>query len=133
MCVRFPFLRPKVGYFGQYCWYRSIPTGWRKAFGIQLCKEIKSALKRHNCNNFVITDVKEKFGTLNIYSYGTPKEVNDILFKYEYISGHTCIVCGRIATKRSTGYILPYCNACVPNDCICQDYYKDYDFYGWSN
>lgn len=133
MIIRFPFLRPKVGYFGQYCWYRNIPIGWRKAFGIQLCKEIKSALKRSKCDYFVITDVKEKWGELQIYCYGSPEEVDDIIHKYEYISSHTCIECGRIATKRSQGYILPYCDDCGKSDYKYDIYYKDYSFYGWKS
>lgn len=135
MIIRFPFLRPKIGYFGQYCWYRSIPIGWRKAFGIQLCKEIKSALKRSRYKNdeFVITDIKEKFGELRIYEAGAPKEVDDIIHKYEYISSNTCIKCGRIATRHSKGYILPYCDNCHDNQIAFSHYYKDYDFYGWKN
>lgn len=131
MCIRFPFLRPKTGYFGQYCWYNSIPKGWRQAFGIQLCKEIKQSLKRNNCNNFIITDVKEKWGSLYIYEIGAPIEVCDIIHKYEYISSHTCIECGRIATRRSQEYILPYCDNCNSSYYQSYDkYYKDYDFYG---
>lgn len=129
MIARFPFLRPKICYLGKYCWYRNIPTGWRKAFGIQLCKEIKESLKRSQCN-FTITDVKEKFGALNIYSYGASDEIQDIINKYEYISAHTCIECGRIATRRSQGYILPYCNNCSGNHIGYSEYYKDYSFYG---
>jgi hypothetical protein len=133
MIVRFPFLRPKIGYFGQYNWYRCIPIGWRKSFGIQLCKEIKQALKRYPNNEFIITDIKEKYGSLNIYEYGSPDEVHDIINKYEYISAHTCIECGRIATRRSKGYILPYCNDCEGQHVSGYDeYYKDYSFYGWT-
>jgi hypothetical protein len=132
MIVRFSFLRPKIGYFGKYNWYRNIPIGWRKAFGIQMCKEIKQSLKRNPNNKFVITDVKEKFGALNIYEYGSPDEVHDIINKYEYISSHTCIECGRIATRRSQGYILPYCNDCHGNHIGYNEYYKDYSFYGWT-
>lgn len=135
MIIRFPFLRPKIGYFGQYCWYRSIPIGWRKAFGIQLCKEIKQALKRNGCKNseFIITDIKEKWGQLQIYESGSPKEVHDIIHKYEYISENTCIKCGAIATRRSQGYILPYCDNCNDDHTSFSHYYKDYDFYGWKN
>lgn len=133
MIVRFPFLCPKVGYFGQYCWYRSIPLGWRKAFGIQLCKEIKQSLKYNNCDNFYITDVKEKFGELRIYEYGAPFEVCDIIYKYEYISSNTCIDCGRIATRKSEGYILPFCDNCGSQYISFKKYYKDYDFYGYKN
>lgn len=133
MNIRFPFLRPKIGYFGQYCWYRSIPKGWRKAFGIQMCNEIKQSLKRHNYRDFHITDIKEKWGSLDIFVSACPKEVSDIINKYEYISSHTCIECGRIATRRSQGYILPYCDHCGKENLSYTHYYKDYDFYGYKS
>ena len=134
MIIRFPFLNPRIGYFGQYCWYRSIPIGWRNAFGIQLCKEIKQSLKRNGYKQkeYIISDIKEKFGELRIYDAGAPKEVHDIICKYEYISSNTCIECGRVATRRSQGYILPYCdNCCNKNIMLYDKYYKDYDFYGY--
>ncbi len=61
-----------------------------------------------------------------------PEEVYKIIQKYEYISEKTCIVCGRPATKISTGYISPYCDDCY------QQYYKDKPYsviknwYGWT-
>lgn len=71
--------------------------------------------------------------SLRIYEYGSPKEVHDIINKYDYISYHTCIECGRIATKRSKGYILPYCDDCGKEKLDYDIYYKDYNFYGWTN
>ena len=130
--MRFPFLIPKHLNI-TYSWYYSIPKGWRKAFGIQLCKEIKQSLKRNNCDNFYITDVKEKFGELRIYECEAPSEVCDIIHKYEYISSNTCIDCGRIATRKSEGYILPFCDKCGSQYMSFKKYYKDYDFYGWKN
>lgn len=127
--IRFPFLIPKHLNI-THSWYYSIPEGWRKAFGIQLCKELKAAIKQSD--NIHITDIKEKFGELNIYCYGGSDEIQDIIHKYEYISSHTCIECGKIATRRSKGYILPYCNKCGSELTSYNEYYKDYKFYGWS-
>lgn len=43
----------------------AMPKGWRKCFGISICKEIKASLKRHNClEEYRITQIKEKFGGL---------------------------------------------------------------------
>ena len=36
-----------------------------------------------------------------------------IIPKYEELSYHTCINCGKPATKRSTGWICPYCDDCI--------------------
>lgn len=61
-------------------WFHCIPTyteldamepGWRKAFGIQMCKEIKKELKKYNfLYKYRITQIKEKFGC-----YDTETEV----------------------------------------------------------
>lgn len=146
LCWRFPFLKfrnDKNKIFHTSCWYWLIDTyegfteltGWRKAFGIQLCKELKSALKRHGMlKTYTITDVKEKWGALNIYDDGAPDEVHDILCKYEYISSRTCAKCGRRAKYITKGYVLPFCEDCIKDSgTICQplEYYKDYDWYGW--
>lgn len=92
-----------------------MPDGWRKAFGIQMCKEIKKELIK--CNylyKYRIMQIKEKFGTLRWYDNGSPEGcVNNVIDKYEDISYHTCIVCGKPATKISKGWISPYCDNCI--------------------
>lgn len=94
----------------------AMDTGWRKAFGIQMCKEIKAALKKNNClKKYRITQIKEKYGSLRWYDYGAPKEVYDIISKYEQISTKTCIVCGKPAKYISKGWISPYCGDCIGN------------------
>ena len=91
-------------------------AGWRKAFGIQMCKEIKAELKKHKfLYKYRIVQIKEKWGYLHWYDGGTPKDskIYDIIRKYEQISAKTCVVCGKPATKMSTGWISPYCDDCV--------------------
>lgn len=108
-------------------WFHCIPTyteldvmepGWRKAFGIQMCKEIKKELKKYNfLYKYRITQIKEKMGYLHWYDSGIPKDskVWNIIEKYSEISYKTCINCGKPATKISTGWISPYCNDCIGN------------------
>ena len=139
LCIRFPFLkysRNRKKFFQRHCWYWQIAGGWRKAFGIQLCKELKAALNRGGMlKTWEITDVKEKYGALYIYDNGATEEVHDILNKYEYISSRTCVECGRIAKYRTTGWIEPYCEDCIKKvDTMAQpdEYYKDFDWYGWT-
>ena len=134
--IRFPFLRYKKNrIFDTHCWYDCIPCGWRKAFGIQLCKELKAALKRNNfLKEYNITTIKEKCGELEIYDNGAPAEVHDIIAKYEYISYRTCIRCGRRAKYRTRGWEYPYCEDCVKDKEFPEgldEYYKDFDWYGW--
>ena len=93
----------------------AMPTGWRNAFGIQMCKEIKVALKKnHYLYKYRIMQIKEKFGSLRWYDAGAPSEVYDIIDKYEDISYKTCIVCGKPAELISSGWISPYCRNHYP-------------------
>lgn len=94
----------------------AMETGWRNAFGIQMCKEIKTALKKNNClRKYRITQIKEKYGSLRWYDTGAPEEVHKIISKYEQISAKTCIICGKSAKYISKGWISPYCENCIGN------------------
>lgn len=145
LCIRFPFLKfRKVDdtlvykVFQRSSWYECIEKGWRKAFGIQLCKELKDALKRCDyLHKYRICDVKEKFGTLRIYDEGSPQgsDVQDIINKYDYISFRTCIKCGRPAKYVSSGWISPYCEDCLDDNgkAHAEKFYSDIPWYGWTN
>ena len=99
-----------------------MPNGWRKAFGIQMCKEIKHALLkaggREALYKYRITQIKEKYGELRWYDEYSYLDVQKIIQKYEYISARTCIECGDVAT----GYTpieywrSPYCDNCKPKN-----------------
>ena len=89
-------------------------TGWNKAFGRQLLKDMKKQLiKDHMLFKFRIVDIKEKYGTLRIYCGGATKEMHDLLYRYESLSSHTCIECGKPAKYISGGWICPYCEDCI--------------------
>jgi hypothetical protein len=110
----------------------AMPKGWRKCFGISMCKEIKASLKRHNyLKEYRITQIKEKWGGLRWYDAGAPEEVYKIIQKYEYISARTCIMCGKPATKISIGYISPYCDDCYKSSLKDHTYSVIKDWYGW--
>ena len=92
----------------------SMPDGWRKAFGIQMCKEIKQALKEINyLRKYRIMQIKEKYGSLRWYDAGNNIEIQNIIDKYERISAKTCINCGKPAKYISRGWISPYCENCI--------------------
>lgn len=93
----------------------AMEPGWRKAFGIQMCKEIRSQLiKDHYLFKYRITQIKEKWGYLHWYDACSSKAIQDIIQKYENISWNTCLMCGKPATKISAGWISPYCDDCYP-------------------
>ncbi len=93
----------------------AMDKGWRNAFGIAICKEIKKALRKAGyIRKYRIMQIKEKWGELCWYDSGAPKEVFEIIRKYEDISRRTCIECGRPAKYVSTGWVEPYCEECLP-------------------
>lgn len=113
-----------------------MPDGWRKAFGIQICKEIKQSLLRNGgraaLKAYRILQIKEKYGELRWYDNGAPEEVNKIVEKYEYISRCTCIECGAPAKYFTQGWYSPYCEKHIGS---AKDnallYGVDIDWYGY--
>lgn len=95
----------------------AMDDGWRKAFGIQMCEEIKAQLKKEKyLYKYRITQIKEKFGRLEWYDEGHSPEVGGIIEKYGEMSYNTCVVCGEPATKITCGWICPYCDEHFPKD-----------------
>lgn len=108
-------------------WIHCIPTytewdamdgmpGWKKTFGDQMLKEVKAQLKKDKClYSWRITDVKEKWGSLRLYSNFASDELQKIINKYDDLSYETCIRCGEPAKIITDGYVLPYCEHCWAN------------------
>lgn len=92
----------------------SLEIGWRKRFGIDLCKDLRRALLKSGgyklLYSYRILQIKEKWGYLHLYGSGYNKEISKVLSKYEKLSEETCVICGKPATWRSTGWISPYCD-----------------------
>ena len=115
------FLEDFLGIFHFIPYYTELDAmdkGWRKVFGIQICQELKRALLRDGGRKLLhayrITQIKEKYGMLCWYDAGGTEETNKIIAKYEYISWHTCIECGRTADYITRGWIEPYCKKHLP-------------------
>lgn len=86
-----------------------LPEGWLKLF-LQCCEDIKEPLSRAgDLDKFRFMQVKEKYGSLRMYTNGATKEVHDILDKYEFLSQQVCCVCGKPAAVMTYGWICPYC------------------------
>lgn len=141
LCKRFPFLIPSNrfsakriteagdgGYWPgsplevpeydyEYTELDSMPDGWRKAFGEQMCQEIMDELVAHNLvDEYRILQIKEKYGALCWYDNGFTKHGFDIINKYKRLSERTCIRCGAPATRITMGWISPYCDNCCPDE-----------------
>ncbi len=96
-----------------------MPIGWRKAFGMEMCKDIKQALLdnygRKALKAYRVIDIKEKFGGLRWYDNAAPEAVRAIIDYYEEKSYKICINCGKTAKYVSKGWISPYCEDCAIN------------------
>ena len=97
----------------------SMDKGWREAFGMNFCKDLRKALIRTGgyklLFRFRILQIKEKYGRLEVYCIGYNDEINKVISKYSKLSEKTCIRCGKPATWISKGWISPYCDDCVPD------------------
>lgn len=118
---KYPFLLPRNRFSDEvvkdfdysFTELDAMPDGWLKAFGEQMCEEIKQALEKDGLvNKYRIYQIKEKFGSLRWYDGNGNKEINKIVSKYEKLSMKICIQCGSKATKVSTDWISPYCDKC---------------------
>lgn len=97
-----------------YCELDALDEGWRRKFGIDICKDLRKQLwKERFLFKYRIVQIKEKFGGLRWYDSGSSREVADIIRKYEDLSYHTCIHCGKPAKYITSGWICPYCEDCV--------------------
>ena len=95
-------------------WFDAMYNGWRKAFEDNLCADLDDALRRCNCrDNFMLLQVKEKYGALRIYHSGAPEDVERVIDIYSHISEHTCIFCGKFGIPlTNAGWIVPICEQC---------------------
>lgn len=124
LCCEYPFLIPHNRWTDEvpedwdyeYTELDEMPDGWRAAFGEQMCSEIKAALLEEGgekaLQNYRIVQIKEKYGMLRWYDSWTTKKITDIIRKYEELSQHVCVACGKAATRVSTGWICPWCDNC---------------------
>ena len=126
LCYKYPWLIPRNCWTGEIVkdydysltQLDSMPEGWRKAFGLEMCEEIQKVLEKANyVDKYRILQIKEKWGFLCWYDNGVPEEIYNeyqaILTKYEGLSAQTCINCGAPATKISCGWISPWCDKCA--------------------
>lgn len=115
----FPFLliRDINGTPMKSTFWMSIPKGWRWKFGWKFCFELKKAIHNsgYECDEFHITDVKEKFGCLDVSFDHYTNNIIDIIEKYTNLSYRTCIECGADAEGHTISWILPMCMACFNN------------------
>lgn len=116
---KYPYLLPRRASDGQvsptydYNYFHGeydLPDGWLQLF-LQCCEDIYEPLKKVDyLHKFRFTQIKEKWGRMELYTHGATKEVQDIIDKYRFLSQQVCSVCGKPATVMTYGYVCPYCS-----------------------
>lgn len=136
LVVKYPFLMPKYwnsetmqyevdpDYDYKITKLDAMPNGWRNAFGEMMCEEIYNALvERGGLNEYMITQIKEKFGQLRWYGSPSYKEVERIVDKYSALSENICMFCGKPDVPMTgDDYTYPLCKNCY---CTPDKYAKE--------
>lgn len=142
LCRRYPFLIPRNVWTGKIVWEQFKDTskyeyteldclepGWRKAFGTQICEELRQALLKANLlSKYHIMQIKEKFGELRWYDGGGIEETEQIIHKYRELSRHTCYVCGAPGEIiNDDGWDVTMCPKCYEKMCKTRErHYANY-------
>lgn len=122
LCERYPFLIPrnrftdKVVKHYDFTWTEldDMVPGWKKAFGLIMCEEIRDVLIESGyLYEYRISQIKEKYAQLRWYDFGAPEGVHNIIRKYEYISQFICQYCGKLdAPTLTKGWLEVICKDC---------------------
>ena len=105
-------------------WADEIPIGWRDSFFENMCDDLIAVLGNY-INEFEIIQLKEKYGSMRLYwnwknenvlteeqIHNLTNTIEDVSSKYEAVSYHTCVRCGKPATGYTKPWILPVCDKC---------------------
>lgn len=85
--------------------------GWIKILD-PLFGSIRNHIKFAKIENFKITQVKEKFGTLRVYTSNSDEYINGLLDMAENMSEITCECCGKDGKTRTDGWFRTLCDDC---------------------
>jgi len=126
LCKHYPYLIPRNIFTDKIIWRHKaydwtlakiFEDGWWKAFGLQLCEELRTELLKYNyLKEFRITQIKEKYESLRCYYGPVPKdcEVDAIIDDYSALSENICLRCGKPDTPMLElgDWFMPICEDC---------------------
>ena len=95
------------------CWGFSCGDGWFNIIN-QLCQNIQHHIdwknkKEETVAQVVVSQVKEKYGTLRFYYSGGDDTIDGMVSMAESMSGVTCEECGNPGTQNEGGWITTLC------------------------
>ena len=95
------------------CWGFDCGDGWFNIIN-QLCQNIQHHIDWKNKEKevvaqVVVSQVKEKYGTLRFYYSGGDDTIDGMVSMAESMSGVTCETCGDVGTSTNEGWIKVLC------------------------
>ena len=121
---KYPYLTPHNSWTGEvvdnydytYTEAWGLPSGWHRLFYL-LCKHLRPHIEEANLlDKFYFTQVKEKYGTMRVYTSCLPNSVDRMIDLYECYSKYLCQNCGKPAEYCTKGWITHLCSDCIKND-----------------
>jgi hypothetical protein len=118
LCMKYPILIPHNNddeWQYEYTMLDFFPTGYNKAFGEQWAQEVQAAINKmpiYVQREACIVGAKEKWGKLFVSLSVYSNELDEVLKKYEKLSEHVCVNCGKFKTEGFGGWISYLCNDC---------------------
>jgi len=88
-------------------WGIECDGGW-----YELLDNMMAKIDSLHVDGFVFEQIKEKFGTLRVYSYGSTPEIDKIIDEAERLSETTCELCGKPGKIRGSRWITVRCDEC---------------------
>lgn len=101
-------------YWGCQKWGLECDEGWFEIIS-EFAKDVEEHIKNwpeHRKQKCYAVQIKEKFGTLNIYMRGADSRVQRIIHKYTKLSTKVCERCGAPGKLRERKWIKTLCNKC---------------------
>jgi hypothetical protein len=97
---------PKLFSNGQF-WGFECGDGWYDILD-NLCGAIKE--HTYDGDDLYVDQVKEKFGRLRFYLSREDDVIHGMVTLAEYMSGHTCEMCGERGTMSTKGWMVTLCD-----------------------
>lgn len=110
-------------------WGMGCGDGWFRIID-KLCANIKHHVEWKAKQNkpippVVVTQVKEKFGTLRFYYDGGDDYISGLVSMAEAMSESTCEECGDVGSRRGSGWIKTLCDKHAKDKDYLHEHYVD--------
>ena len=111
---KYPFYTIHNEYGEDYKTVFDCGSGWFTLLE-DMSQDIRNLIESKYDGNldFTISYIKEKYGTLDIFTFGCPDDIDYIISQAEHDSEHICEKCGEPGSMRMQGYwMMVRCDKC---------------------